>query len=256
MPYKKPEYCSVYMILNTINGHIYVGSTDTVERRLRAHVNKLTNGNHHSVRLQRAWDKYGEDAFIFSEIERMRGVDNLLSREQHYIDALCAFGKNGYNMLPLAGTTRGHKRKSPSAETLLKMSASQKGRKHSEETKQKISAANKGLKRTPEHNKRASERMKGKRQTQESIQKRVAKVIGRKMPPRTQEWRENQSALMTGRPSKKADRIIVDGVEYFSKAEAMRTLKCSFRKLREISSNWTASPHQKPRLPGIVNDAK
>lgn len=224
------------MIINIVNGNIYVGSTDNIDRRIQAHISKLARNKHHSIKLQRAWNKYGEDSFVFSEIERTRSTCGLLEREQHYIDALGAFGENGYNMLPTAGTTRGHKRKPFSKETLLKMSAAQVGRKHSQETKDKISRANSGLKRTAEQNARNSEARIGKKRSPESIAKSANAVRGRKMPPRPDWWSKKISEGLKGRKSENAKSVVVDGIEYRTRKEAMAALKCSYRKLKAIAS--------------------
>jgi hypothetical protein len=53
----------VYGILNTLTSRIYVGSSVNVSRRWNAHRWELETGRHINKHLQRAWDKYGIDAF-------------------------------------------------------------------------------------------------------------------------------------------------------------------------------------------------
>jgi group I intron endonuclease len=57
--------CGIYQIENTVNGKRYVGSSNQVARRFYLHKWDLKRGQHHSVTLQRSWDKYGEAAFRF-----------------------------------------------------------------------------------------------------------------------------------------------------------------------------------------------
>lgn len=221
----------IYVIRNLKTGNVYVGSSDNIERRVRAHMNLLARGRHHSIKLQRAWDKHGSELFAFETLEVVADVERLIEREQEYIDSMGAFGMGGYNMIPNAGSTRGVKRPPMSAEQRAKIAATNTGRTHTEESKQKISKANRGLKRSAEHCARISERLKGGKLTPETIAKRSAKIRGIKHGPYSEERRKNISESLKGRKSEKAIPVFVDGVEYRSKTEAMAILKCSFRTL-------------------------
>lgn len=78
----------IYKIINLINDKIYIGSTCDFVARKRKHLNSLRIQNHHSVLLQRSFDKYGEDAFKFQILEEVEDVELLLEREQYYLDLL------------------------------------------------------------------------------------------------------------------------------------------------------------------------
>src|SRR5258708_19018414 len=97
----------VYWIRNAQSGKIYVGSSASIEARWHEHRRLLRKGTHHSVFLQRAWDKHSEAAFVFEVLEiSPRGM--LFIREQFWIDELSACARShGYNMLPNAGTVAG-----------------------------------------------------------------------------------------------------------------------------------------------------
>jgi len=71
----------VYKIENIINKMIYIGSTNNFERRKSQHLNDLNNSKHCNFKLQKDYDKYGEDAFVFFMI---KNVDNksLLEKEE------------------------------------------------------------------------------------------------------------------------------------------------------------------------------
>ena len=64
---------------------IYYVSSKNIEKRWRTHLNNLKNGKHHNVHLQRSWDKYGEDNFVFELVEEC-GETILLELEQKYLD--------------------------------------------------------------------------------------------------------------------------------------------------------------------------
>jgi group I intron endonuclease len=68
----------------------------------------LISKNHHSIKLQRAYNKYGIDNFIYEIIEECNEL-LLIEREQYWIDSLNSC-KNGYNSSPTAGSPLGIKR--------------------------------------------------------------------------------------------------------------------------------------------------
>ena len=131
---------AVYTVHNTLNDKVYVGSSSDVVYRLKRHESALRRGKHANVHLQSAWDKYGEDAFTFSIIEKVLNADDLLGCEQRWMDSLQACDRTkGYNIALHAGAPmRG---RTASAETRTKLSLAGAGRKLSVETKQKISKA-------------------------------------------------------------------------------------------------------------------
>jgi hypothetical protein len=108
----------VYQIENTVNGKVYVGSSTCLKRRFKAHRNALLAGRHHSAKLQRSWDKYGEAAFEFLVLLNCAKSDVLLY-EQFLLDAWKPH-EVGYNMSPTAGSCFGFK---PSAENVANMRA-------------------------------------------------------------------------------------------------------------------------------------
>lgn len=173
--------CGIYKIENTINGRCYVGSAMCVEKRWSDHASMLNSGCHHSRKLQRAWNKRGGEAFQFTVIEHVSEPVLLVSREQHWIGALRAYGV-GYNMAPMAGSSLGIKR---SDETRAKIAAVQRGTKRgslSDVTRAKISASHMGKRREPhtlEQRAARSEWQTGKRHTPESIERMRAAQKGR-----------------------------------------------------------------------------
>jgi len=142
MRIRKP---GIYAIFCTTTGVPYIGSTVNTDYRLRTHLKSLHEGKHHSIKLQRACNKYGALCFIPSILEHCNESD-LISREQFYIEAWDSYAK-GYNCTLKAGATRGV-RQSP--ESVAKRQATiqkrfggspNKGRKATEETKELIKKA-------------------------------------------------------------------------------------------------------------------
>jgi group I intron endonuclease len=76
----------IYIIRNVQTGDYYGGGTEnSLARRFRVHKNLLNKGKHFNERLQRAWNKYGEDAFVF-EILQEADKSKVRLLEQNWID--------------------------------------------------------------------------------------------------------------------------------------------------------------------------
>ena len=58
-------------IENIINKKKYIGITENPEQRQKNHFSTLRNGKHCNKRLQNAWNKYGQNNFIFEVIFEM-----------------------------------------------------------------------------------------------------------------------------------------------------------------------------------------
>jgi group I intron endonuclease len=91
----------VYEIRNIINNKVYIGSSNDIQRRWNEHVRNLNNNTHHSYKLQKDWDEFGEGVFIFNIIELVDEENLLKDREQYYIDYFDSCN-NGYNVSAIA----------------------------------------------------------------------------------------------------------------------------------------------------------
>ena len=99
----------VYAIVNLSNGKRYIGSSIDVAKRWRVHRNDLKIGKHHSVKLQRAFAKYGAENFDFQILECVAERSLLAEREQYWINLHQSSTRNGYNACPVAGNCSGLK---------------------------------------------------------------------------------------------------------------------------------------------------
>jgi len=126
----------IYAIINIYNDKCYIGSAIKLKRRWQDHLKHLKSNKHHSILLQRAFNKHWINPFLFIVIEYCE-KDRLIEKELHWMNEL----KPEYNLAPIAGSCLGYKH---TVETKKKMSEANKNKKLSEETKLKISISNKG----------------------------------------------------------------------------------------------------------------
>jgi excinuclease UvrABC nuclease subunit len=112
----------IYFIKNILTNDLYIGSAVNLRKRSQKHIRELNYNRHHSIILQNSWNKNGSKEFVFEVLEMVYNKENLLIREQFYLDTL----KPRYNICPNAGS---HLGKKASEETRKKMSESKKGEK-------------------------------------------------------------------------------------------------------------------------------
>lgn len=106
----------IYCIVNVINNKKYIGSTCYFNKRKQLHLKRLNSNIHHSKILQNSWNKYGENNFVFEILEEVKDKNDLLKREQWYIDNHnCEF-----NICKVAGSSLGVKRTESTKEKIRK----------------------------------------------------------------------------------------------------------------------------------------
>ena len=77
----------IYKIINIINNKFYVGSAVDLKRRKTRHFSELRGNKHNNRHLQAAWNKYGEQAFVFVTIEEIAADADLLIAENVWLHA-------------------------------------------------------------------------------------------------------------------------------------------------------------------------
>lgn len=85
----------IYKCTCLSNGRSYIGQTCSLFKRKNDHINRLKNNKHYNKHLQRAWNKYGEENFIWEVLE-ICPVEQLNEREKYWIEYYDAF-KTGFN---------------------------------------------------------------------------------------------------------------------------------------------------------------
>lgn len=130
----------LYSITHTASRTVYFGQAQDISKRWGEHRRDLKHGRHSNPRLQRAWDKYGSDAFEFAVVQEC-AVADLNDAEQRLLDEyvgtpLC------YNIARWARAPwRGMKH---TAETRRRMSEVKRGKSLSDETRRRMSEVRRG----------------------------------------------------------------------------------------------------------------
>lgn len=132
----------VYLIINTRTNDVYVGLTRTsFQHRWQNHQKELRANTHRNNRLQKAWNKYGSQAFEFVPIEEAGTYTQAEEAENFYLTYFKFIGVSLYNhkMPPYH-----HGGQIPGKESRLKMRHSHLGRGQTPEARAKISATMRG----------------------------------------------------------------------------------------------------------------
>lgn len=199
----------IYIIKNLANGKVYVGSSANISARWCKHRIALEAGTHHSVKLQRAWAKYGRDAFSFEVVAIEKNREKRLALEQQFIDSL-----------GVAGSPSGYRH---TAEAIAKISATQRGKKKPAGHGERVSAARKAMAVSAEEIARLAE-VRPKQHTAESRARMSVSQLGntnRRGCKDSPETRARKSAALKGRPkSDEARRNIIAAIHRrFGKSE-------------------------------------
>ena len=150
---------------------MYIGSSANVQHRIWEHLNCLEKNKHHSVVLQREFNKYGLEKFKFYLVKEIKKRDRgkLVYWEQYFID----YYSPEYNMCPEAFSCLGRICTQSHRDKIAKAI---RGIKRSEETKRRVAKGWERRRQYPvseETRKRLSEVWKGRKQTPEHIRHRV-----------------------------------------------------------------------------------
>lgn len=163
----------IYTITNLFNNKMYVGMSKNIKNRLCHHKAELRGNYHINEFLQKSWNKYGAENFLFEVLEECE-EQFLCSQEHYWCNMLNTHDmKYGYNLLPthpyclnlsskfirekISKKLTGRKL---SEEHKLKIKYNSLGKKHTEKSKKLISINNLGKKRTDLTKKKISENHK------------------------------------------------------------------------------------------------
>ena len=95
----------VFQIKNTVNGKVFLGSSLNLHGPLNRHKFILQFGKHDNIVLQKEWNEFGSDKFVFEilEVVKMKDdpkfniEDELTLLEMIWLEKLQPFGDKGYN---------------------------------------------------------------------------------------------------------------------------------------------------------------
>jgi hypothetical protein len=198
--------CGIYKIGNLINGHCYIGQSVNLNSRKYGHFHSLKNGTHSNRHFQYAFDKYGEENFIFKIILYCE-QDQLTYYEQKFVDLY----NPEYNIRKeCVDSNAGIKASTETIEKRMKkfkeIGHPWKGKHHSDKTKKLLSDINTGKKHTEESRRKMSAFQKGKIVSEETkilMSKNHADFSGENNPnfgkPMSEEQKDILKKVNTGR---------------------------------------------------------
>lgn len=76
----------IYQIKNKITFKKYIGSSSQVEIRWKRHLNDLIKNQHHCTYLQRSFNKYSKDAFVFEILYSFTTKEEMLQKESELLN--------------------------------------------------------------------------------------------------------------------------------------------------------------------------
>jgi group I intron endonuclease len=207
--------CVIYKFTSP-SGKSYIGQTNNLKVRIRAHKRKSSKCTAISFAIQ----KHGFENFTQEILKENLTLEEANHWEEKLIAEHDTLSPNGYNLVT-GGNNKKHSadtiarmsaaKKNMSAETRAKMSEISKKRVFSEETRAKMSAARKGKKLSPETIAKLSEINSNR--SSETRAKLSAALKGRKIAPEivqktaetlrlvmaTQEVKERMAAAQRGK---------------------------------------------------------
>lgn len=141
----------IYIISNTIDSRIYIGSATSFRHRFAVHKRTIKEVKHGNPKLMAFANKYGIDKLIFTATFACP-IEDLLKYEQEYLDKHQPFGDNGFNIVKTAGSPIGYKHTEGAKEKMKRRPK----RVVSEDEKKKLSELKKGVPRSDELKKKLS----------------------------------------------------------------------------------------------------
>lgn len=102
---ERTKPAGVFQVKNTANGKVLLGSSLNLEGPLNSAKFMLTIGMHRNELLQKEWNQYGPDKFVFEILEVVKVtddpnfnlIDELTLLEHIWLEKLQPVGKRGYN---------------------------------------------------------------------------------------------------------------------------------------------------------------
>jgi len=173
-----PSTSGIYKITCIANKRIYIGSAVNLHVRKNSHFSALQRNEHGNPKMQNAWNKYGEQAFIFEVLEYVLPM-SLTAREQYWFEKLKPFDRKGFNIAREAGSALGIKRSPETRERIRQVHLGNNyclGRKYTPETIEKMRQVQTGRKQSPE----TIEKRKQYKRTPETLEKYRQNMLGNK----------------------------------------------------------------------------
>ena len=102
---ENPPLAGIFKITNKTNGRIYIDKGLNVQGVMNRHEFQLRNGSHKNPELQKDWDQFGAENFIFEVIDHLKPSDDpsidinneLADLEEIWLNELTPYEEKGYN---------------------------------------------------------------------------------------------------------------------------------------------------------------
>lgn len=252
-PVKTPNFSGIYSVTCCANGKLYIGSAVWIAKRWRHHRVALRAGKHHCSRLQRAWNKYGDAAFVFAVVEACEPGE-LIAKEQSHMDATrAADRRHGFNSSPVAGSNLGLRFSSESRRRVAEAAANRPKRELTPEAREALAAKMRGNKfalgyrHTDETRAQLaisasrSRRPHKKNFSPEALRKTSERFAGKPLP----EWHREKIALaLSGRELSQEHRqrlAIVQRKFTDEQVAEMRALRDGGMRFEDLNSRYGCS---------------
>ena len=103
---ERPKSAGVFQVKNVVNGKVLLGSSLNLDGPLNGHRFMLEIGGHTNKALQKEWNEFGANKFVFEILEVVKVKDDpnfnlndeLTLLEQVWLEKLQPFGEQGYNI--------------------------------------------------------------------------------------------------------------------------------------------------------------
>ena len=86
--YTLTKLSGIYQITNTVNNKLYIGHSKNLNFRWYHHLDSLIKNIHPNSKLQNDFNTYGISAFSFRILELIYGKENLINKEQEYLNTI------------------------------------------------------------------------------------------------------------------------------------------------------------------------
>jgi group I intron endonuclease len=222
--------CIIYKITNNITSQIYIGSSIVIKDRIRRHFKDLKANKHHSLKMQRSYNKYGKESF---HIEYLITVPEQYRQkiEQWFLDNNeCYFNNEKIVGKPSIGRIRSEEEKEKLRKRMLGNELWKLNKPMSKEGRESISKSSKNRKWTKEQKEKLS----------------IAKLgnLGRKGQPHKESTKQKIS--INSPKKKKVLQFELNGnfiKKWDSVIEAAKTLNISKESIQSCCNNKNKTGH-------------
>lgn len=205
----------IYKIINLKNNKVYIGQSEKLNNREWCHFYWLNRGEHHNEHLQKSYNKYGKDNFIFEIIEETNDLDN---RELYWINEYGGVNsKLNYNLKDPTSKEWSDYVRVKQSKKMLGENNPNFDKKWTKEQKDKLSKKKKGITLEERIGKekadlikeRMSKSQRGRKHKKESIEKIRQANVGENNPAYGKGDRQlGENNPMWGKPQKTRKSVV------------------------------------------------